>query len=241
MTSRERLLVALAGGCPDRVPISTYELVGFNSASFENCDPSYARLMQAIRERTDCVCTWDPSSNACLPRNDQIGDFLETTSHPVEMDTWTSVNGRKTTTSRLLHTPAGDLARTSEVFRGVHTVWKTEHWCKSPGDVDKLLSIPFRPVDYDFSDYSRIRSAEEAVADVIGAELIWIGLPDACLVYSEDCRLKLVDAIRQAKPDVMLVSSPGDYHPDHVSAGRLAADASLLVTLALIETAHPPV
>ena len=35
MTSRERILAALACETPDRVPVSTYELVGYNSRTFE--------------------------------------------------------------------------------------------------------------------------------------------------------------------------------------------------------------
>jgi len=46
MNSRERLLVALNGQMPDRVPISTYELVGHNSRSWEND----LRFIDAARE-----------------------------------------------------------------------------------------------------------------------------------------------------------------------------------------------
>ena len=63
MNSRQRLLAALDCQAPDRVPISTYELVGYNSQAFENNDPSYASLMQAIREKTDCLAMWNPASN----------------------------------------------------------------------------------------------------------------------------------------------------------------------------------
>ena len=37
---RERLLAALKCQTPDRVPISTYELVGYNIAAWENQQPS---------------------------------------------------------------------------------------------------------------------------------------------------------------------------------------------------------
>jgi uroporphyrinogen decarboxylase len=42
------------------------------------------------------------------------------------------------------------------VFDNVHTTWVTEHWCKSTGDVDKALSVPYEPVTYDASDRARI-------------------------------------------------------------------------------------
>ena len=53
MTPRERLSAALDHETPDRVPISTYELSGYNSQAFENNDPSYKTLMDAIREMTE--------------------------------------------------------------------------------------------------------------------------------------------------------------------------------------------
>ena len=54
-TSRERLLAAMACTAADRVPISTYELVGWNEDAWENKEPSYRRLMDVIREKTDCI------------------------------------------------------------------------------------------------------------------------------------------------------------------------------------------
>jgi len=55
MNSKERLLACMNGQVPDRVPISTYELCGYNPDSFENQDPSYAGLMALIRTHTDCI------------------------------------------------------------------------------------------------------------------------------------------------------------------------------------------
>ena len=52
-TSRRRLLTALAGGTPDRLPINTYELAGRNSLDWYNRQPSYRGLMDYIRARTD--------------------------------------------------------------------------------------------------------------------------------------------------------------------------------------------
>ena len=55
MTSKERLLAVLKGNIPDRVPVSAYELNGWNYDSFENKEPSYKKLMDLIREKTDCL------------------------------------------------------------------------------------------------------------------------------------------------------------------------------------------
>jgi hypothetical protein len=47
-TSRRRLLAALAGGVPNRVPTNTYALAGRNSLNWYNNQPSYRGLMDFI-------------------------------------------------------------------------------------------------------------------------------------------------------------------------------------------------
>ena len=148
MNSRQRILTALKCQAPDRVPISTYELAGYNSRSFENNDPSYQRLMQAIREKTDCLTMWDPASNE---------RFLGT-AYQVEMQSKTWREGDRTVTHTTLQTPAGPLTQTVKRLDNLNTDWKTEHWCKRAEDVDRALAVPYEPVTYDATDHSRIRS-----------------------------------------------------------------------------------
>jgi hypothetical protein len=148
------------------VPISTYELVGYNRKAFENNDPSYKRLMEAIREHTDCICMWEPQSNAT---------FLES-AHPVEIEVETTREGNGSVCRKTLHTPRGHLTQTTRTTDGIHTVWQVEHWCKSPEDVDVALSIPYVPVDYDFSDYGRIEKEVEARGIIMTsiADPLWL-------------------------------------------------------------------
>jgi len=147
VNSRERLLRALECKVADRVPISTYELVGFNSRAFENNEPSYKRLMEAIRELADCICMWEPRSNAT---------FLGS-AYPVDVDLKEIREGNNTIWKRTLHTPHGDLTHTARAADNIHTVWQVEHWCKSLDDVDAALSVPYEPAAYDVSDYARIK------------------------------------------------------------------------------------
>ena len=147
MNSRERILTALSCGIPDRVPISTYELVGYNSVAWENNEPSYATLMDTIREHTDCLCMWGPSSNET---------FL-CSSAPVHMESERRRERDTWVTHRVVQTPRGRLSQTTRTMDGVHTVWATDRWCKSTGDVDAALSVPYEPLDYDASEYARVR------------------------------------------------------------------------------------
>ena len=147
MNSRERLLTALNLGTPDRVPINTYELQGFNPHDWANGDSSYARLMQQIREYTDGIYNWGPSSNI---------RFLMS-AYPVEMTTEVTREGEFEVTRRTLQTPKGPLTQVTKIKENVHTVWEIEHWCKSIEDVDRALSIPFEPPSYDGSAFQSVR------------------------------------------------------------------------------------
>jgi uroporphyrinogen-III decarboxylase len=148
MNSRERLLAVLNGQIPDRVPVSTYELCGFNSKAFENNDASYKKLMQKIRQDTDCICMWEPSSNAV---------FLES-AYAAEIEKSQYRENDAIITNRVLHTPKGDITNTRKVIDDVQTVWQTEHWCKNIDDVEKALSVPFQPLEYNVQDYARIKN-----------------------------------------------------------------------------------
>jgi hypothetical protein len=169
MNSRQRLLAALKCQTPDRVPISTYELVGYNSKAFENREPSYAALMQAIREKTDCLAMWNPGSNE---------RFLGT-AYPVEVTRETRREGDATVIHSTLHTPTGDLCQTTKEFDNVYTVWHTEHWCKSSADVDRALSVPYVPADYEAADFARI------TAEVGDRGIIMASLGDPLLMAAE--------------------------------------------------------
>ncbi len=169
MTGRTRLLTALAGKTPDRVPISTYELVGHNSRAWENHETSYRRLMQRIRADTDCIAMWNPRGNATLLASvAAVPETCHETRH-----------GTRTRTERVVHTPGGDLRCVTECDDRVHTTWVIEPWCKCLPDVDAALSVPYEPVCYDVSDWPRIR------AEVADHGIVMPTLADPALIAAE--------------------------------------------------------
>jgi len=182
MNSRERLLTVLAGQKPDRVPISTYELVGYNSMAWENNDPSYTKLMDIIREKTDCICMWNPTPQVTSQGQNcsQImsAPFMETAT-PINITVDERREANAVITHYTAHTPRGDLSMTNKVLDDVHTIWITEHWCKNLGDVDKALSVPFVPIRYDFTDYARIK---DEVGDY---GIIMSSIPDPLCLAAE--------------------------------------------------------
>lgn len=154
-TSRCRLLAALAGGTPDRVPINTYELAGRNSLDWYNQQPSYRGLMDYIRAHTDCITNWNPR-----PATDRYTceERFLCSDHPVEIDIRTELDGALERTTRVCRTPNGDLRSVTQKTANVYTTWQVEHWCKSPADVDKALSVPYEPARYDASELPRVRA-----------------------------------------------------------------------------------
>ncbi len=153
--SRRRLLTALSGGIPDRVPVNTYELAGRNSLDWCNQQPSYRGLMDYIRAHSDCMTNWNPR-----PATDRYTceERFLCSDYPVEIESRTEIAGQFERTTRICHTPKGDLQHVAQKTADVHTTWQVEHWCKSTTDVDKALSVPYEPARYDASDLGRVRA-----------------------------------------------------------------------------------
>ena len=79
-----------------------------------------------------------------------------------------------------------------------------------------------------------------AASQRLGAKgFLWLDEDDELLMENRETRLKFVDAIREAKADVIVTHNPQDYHPDHVACSKLATDARILSAVRLIETSHP--
>lgn len=154
-TGRRRLLTALSGGTPDRVPINTYELAGRNSLDWCNQQPSYRGLMDYIRARTDCMTNWNPR-----PATDRYTceERFLCSDYPVEIETHSETAAQFERETRVCHTPSGDLRQVTHKTANVHTTWQVEHWCKTIADVDKALSVPYEPARYDAADLGRVRA-----------------------------------------------------------------------------------
>jgi len=87
-----------------------------------------------------------------------------------------------------------------------------------------------------------IRKAEaKGSADIVGAEFYWMGYPDEFLFNDAATRLRFIDLVRQAKPDLILCHDPeSDYHPDHTTSGRIIWDIHVMGVVPNIVTEHPP-
>jgi len=81
----------------------------------------------------------------------------------------------------------------------------------------------------DPEEIAKVRHKEsQASADVIGAELIWMGIPDGGLKPIDEYTAKFVDVIRQCEPDIIITHPQDDYHPDHRYTHQMVLDAAQL-------------
>jgi LmbE family N-acetylglucosaminyl deacetylase len=84
------------------------------------------------------------------------------------------------------------------------------------------------------------RQEARNAADLVNAELIWLGFDDEFLFDTRETRLKFIEAFRVARPDVVICHWLEDYNPDHSVSGRIVDDCISMAKIPLIETEHPP-
>lgn len=83
------------------------------------------------------------------------------------------------------------------------------------------------------------RREAEASAKVIGADFIWMNVPDEFLFSTQESRLAFLNMVRKARPDVILTHAPVDYHPDHRTTGQIVWDIRVMTTVPNIKTEEP--
>ncbi|HEY3203165.1 MAG TPA: bacillithiol biosynthesis deacetylase BshB1 [Thermoanaerobaculia bacterium] len=86
---------------------------------------------------------------------------------------------------------------------------------------------------------TRAREAARA-AEILGADFReTLDLGDGGLRTGREEELAVIDAIRRARPRLILTPYPEDRHPDHRRTGALVTDAAFYAGLRKIETPHP--
>ena len=86
-------------------------------------------------------------------------------------------------------------------------------------------------------ELARVRKEEaENAAQIIGAEMLSLDFPDGELFSNLETRKKVIDLIRQVKPDVIITHTPRDYMSDHIITSHLVCDASFLSASPLFKT-----
>ena len=104
--------------------------------------------------------------------------------------------------------------------RGCHLTVAT----MTPGDCGS--------VDRDSHAIAAIRRDEaRAAAALIGAEYTCLEFRDLAIFDDDESRRRVVEALRRARPDLVLTAPPVDYLCDHEATSRLVRDACFAATL----------
>jgi len=81
-------------------------------------------------------------------------------------------------------------------------------------------------VEYGPEETARIRKAEAAAAAaLIGADYRCAGIGDLAVFNDDANRRRATELLRAIRPDIVITSSPVDYHPDHEVTSALVRDA----------------
>ncbi|MDQ0465510.1 LmbE family N-acetylglucosaminyl deacetylase [Caulobacter ginsengisoli] len=86
-----------------------------------------------------------------------------------------------------------------------------------------------------------IRRGEAAqAAAMIGASYDCVGLPDLGVFNDDISRRKVTEAVRAARPDLVITAAPADYHPDHEAISLLVRDACFAASAPNYRTGPAP-
>ncbi len=139
MNIQERVLAALRGEEPDRVPVFIY-LNPYVDSWYTN-NRCYTELLEACKEYADVVYDWS------FP----TGFFCSAAQVPAESREL--ANG---TTQHILHTPEGPITSlTAPNWRGGG---KKKRWITEPADAVRVLSIPYVPPRPELTTFNSTRS-----------------------------------------------------------------------------------
>jgi hypothetical protein len=171
MTSRERLLVALQGKQPDRVPVSLYMLNPCDENDWRYSDPTYQDVLALAREQSDCFIqaaienlgpfyTRAHSLPVRSLRQEIVDDRVlrETQADDPEYSPLATSYLIETT----IETPQGPLTEVVRRDRAVDTSWQLKYFIESEDDCHRFLSLPYVPP---LPDVSRSLALMDKVGD----------------------------------------------------------------------------
>lgn len=69
------------------------------------------------------------------------------------------------------------------------------------------------------------RGEARQAAEMLGAEYMCLEFRDLCINVDDDSRKRVTEAVRRARPDIVLTAPPVDYMTDHEVTSRLVRDA----------------
>jgi LmbE family N-acetylglucosaminyl deacetylase len=84
------------------------------------------------------------------------------------------------------------------------------------------------------------RVATEKATLHLGAEALFLDYPDAEIPFNEEISLRVSDAIREQKPEVVITHWSGSWHKDHQNCHLVVHDAIFFAALGTLKRKQPP-
>lgn len=140
----ERLIRCFKKQPIDKVPIATYDVIGswMDETSWENNQPSYKKLMDAIKKNTECMYVSYP-------------DFTYKPNQIVECESWDEGGSQFSKTT--YHLKDRDLTQLNRNDEGINTTWTLKHLLDDISDIDAYLSIPYEPPEISMETFEKNR------------------------------------------------------------------------------------
>ena len=139
MTSHERIMRIFRNEEVDRPALKLWG----TELSDHLLHPDYAPVRELALKNTDLFCNAGSPFNIFFGRN--AGQVIETKNVPVA-ETWQDRHA-------WFHTPKGDLHQLERVSTIGEPGYILEYAVKEPEDIEKLLSVPYEPYDFDPSRF----------------------------------------------------------------------------------------
>ena len=149
MTRRDRLMSIFRGTAPDRSAVKLW-----GAAPGQACrHPAFEPVRDLAAAKTDLfVNAGSPFNIYC---GTHAGDVFKTYERPTESEEWIEQ-------VTAIHTPEGNLEQSRLRHTGNRPGYHKTYACKEPGDIAKLLSLPYTPCAFSGQAY---RDQERAVGD----------------------------------------------------------------------------
>ena len=119
--------------------------------------------------------------------------------------------------------------------------------CKARGDDLHFITVTdgskgfVQQPDIDPDEAASIRQAEMGrLADEVGATNINLRFPDEFLFDSAEVRMKLIEAIRSTKSELVFTHFSEDYNQDHVTVNGLVRHCAMQAALPVLPTRSAP-
>lgn len=139
MTGRERLMTALEGGTPDRVPIWLWGI----RPGMPELHPTIQPIVDAYLERSDLLVWWGGGASV----------FLSAAEVPAETETRPSRLPDYNENVTTWHTPAGELTRVMYTSPEGRPGYVHKHMLETPEDVRRFLSVEYIPPTPDCTSF----------------------------------------------------------------------------------------